>query len=144
MNKHKQFHFIAVLLSTFALSPALAPVCHAQLGDTNGSDVADDSGSDEVDTDIESGGSGSDTVDGGSGETDTGSGEAETGSPAAATGSGTGLMVFQAAGPTCSTPEQSIQSTVDAFRAAFGEPEQWQCSRPAPFGTSRDQLGRRR
>ena len=49
MNKHKQLHFIAIILSTFALSPALVPVCHAQLGDTTGSDVAGDSGSDEVD-----------------------------------------------------------------------------------------------
>ena len=71
MSKHKQLHFIAIILSTFALSPALVPVCLAQLGDTNGSDVAGDSGSDEVDADTETGGSGSDTVDAGSGETDT-------------------------------------------------------------------------
>jgi hypothetical protein len=116
MSKYKQLHFIAAVLSTFALSPALVPVCHAQLGDTTSSDVAGDASSDEVNTEIETGGSGS-------GETDTGSGQEQAGSPASATDlESIGVMIFQAAGPNPDPPatEQSIQSTVDAFRAAFG------------------------
>jgi hypothetical protein len=108
MNKHKQFQFIAVLLLAFALSLALVPVCHAQLDGSSGSDEVNSG--DDTDT---------------SGETDTGSGEADTGSPA--TGSTTtGLTVFQAAGPGEPVPpatNPSIQSTVDAFRAAVGEPD---------------------
>ena len=99
---NKQFQFIAVLLLSFALSPPLVSVCHAQLDG--------DSGSDEVSSgegdDTETGGSGSSTVD-----------------PGTATGPlGGGFSVFQAAGPNPLAPdtEQSIQSTVDAFRAAFG------------------------
>jgi hypothetical protein len=120
MNKHKQFHFIAVLLLALALSLALAPVCHAQL---DGS-----SGSDELDV-----GEDSDT-----GQTDTGSGQADTGSPATATGSTTtGLTVFQAAGlgePVPPATDPSIQSTVDAFRAALGEPNNGSSPGPLPVG----------
>ena len=48
--------------------------------------------------------------------------------------------VFQAAGPTTS----SIQSTVDAFRAALGNPNNGNNKRPARQKRSpRDQLGRR-
>ena len=111
MNNHKQFHFIAVLLLAFALSQSLAPVSHAQSDEVTG-----DSGSDEVDTGTETDGSGSDTIAGGSDD-------ADSGTPATTTGLGaTGLEVFQAAGPNPVPPntEQSIQSTVDAFRAAFG------------------------
>ena len=133
MNKHKQVHFIAILLLAFAFSPALVSVCPAQLGDTTGSDAADDSGSDEVDTDVESGGAGSDTVDAGSDE-DTDSGEAGTGSPAP-TGSGsTGFTVFQAAGPTAA----SIQSMVIAFRAALGEPNN--ANAGGPIGVGRREI----
>jgi hypothetical protein len=104
-HKHKQFHFIAVLLLAFALSQSLAPVSHAQSDEVTG-----DSGSDEVDTGTETDGSGSDTIVGGSDD-------ADPGTPATTTGLGaTGFRVFQAAGPTAA----SIQSTVDAFRAAFG------------------------
>ena len=143
MNKHKQLHFIAIILSTFALSPALVPVCHAQLGDTNGSDVAGDSGSDEVDTDTETGGSGSDTVDAGSDE-DTGSGEAGTGSPAVATELGSiGVMIFQAAGPNPAPPDTDSKHGRCVSRCSRGA-KQWQCGGPIGVGPSRDQLGRRR
>jgi hypothetical protein len=58
-------------------------------------------------------------ADTGSGEEETDSTEAGTSSPAIGTASGgNGLTVFQAAGPTV----VSIQSTVDAFRAAVGDP----------------------
>ena len=109
----------------------MVPVCPAQLDGDSGSD---DVGSGETDTDVESGGSGSDTVDAGSGEADTGSGEADTGSAPIATGSGKkGLTVFQAAGPTAA----SIQSTVAAFRAALGDPNNGNEPGPLPV------LGRR-
>ena len=142
MKKHKQLHFIAIILSTFALSPALVPVCHAQLGDTSGSDVAGDSGSDEVDADTETGGSCTDTVDGGSNDEGTGSGGGETSSPAVATDLGSiGVMIFQAAGPNPAPPdtEQSIQSTVDAFRAAFGEPGN-NLNAPGPLPSGRREI----
>jgi hypothetical protein len=86
MNKHKQFHFIPVLLLAFALSLALVPICHAQSDDTAA----------PAQTEAAS--------------------VAPTPLPA-------GLpSVFQAAGPNPIPPneDQSIQSTVDAFRAAFG------------------------
>ena len=113
MNKHKQFHFIAVILLAFALSLALVPVCHAQL---DGSSTSDEVGSGEADTDT---------------------GQADTGSAAIATGSTTtGLIVFQAAGPKPVPPEtdQSIQSTVDAFRAALGDPNNGNNTGPLPMG----------
>lgn len=92
MNKHKQLQFTAVPLLAFALSLSLVPVCHAQEGD---------SGSEEVS----------------SGTADAGAAEIGTGSTQ------TTFEVFQAAGPNPLPPntEQSIQSTVDAFRAALGD-----------------------
>ena len=48
-------------------------------------------------------------------------------------------VVFQAAGPTA----ESIQGTVDAFRAALGNPTT-ATPRAAPHRAPRDQLGRRR
>ena len=46
-------------------------------------------------------------------------------------------VVFQAAGPTA----DSIEGTVDEFRAALGEPQQRQCGRAAHNRSARDQLG---
>jgi hypothetical protein len=124
VNKYKQFHFIAVILLGFALSLPLVSVSRAQ--------DSGDSGSDEVDTGTDTGGSGSGTVD---------SGEAETGSSGTATGPlGGGFSVFQAAGPNPIAPdtEQSIQSTVDAFRAALGEPNN--LNAPGPIGMGRREI----
>ena len=106
MNKHKQFQFIAVILLAFALSLAFVPVCHAQSEDSSRSDDTADSGSGD---------------DMSSGEANTGSSEADTGSGAANIDR-SGLEIFQAAGPNPIPPEapQSIQSTVDTFRAKFG------------------------
>jgi hypothetical protein len=133
MNKPKQLQFIAILLLAFALSLTLAPICHAQ--------VEGDSGSDEIgsgETDTESGGSGSDTVGG-----DTDSDQPGTGAEEAGTGSTVGtstgrpaVSIFQAAGPNPAPPdtEQSIQSTVDAFRAALGEPNNGNAPGPLMMG----------
>ena len=49
-------------------------------------------------------------------------------------------IVFQAAGPTA----DSIQGTVDAFRAALGEPNNANDPGPLAERSPRDQLGRRR
>ena len=49
-------------------------------------------------------------------------------------------IVFQAAGPTA----DSIQSTVDAFRAALGDPNNGNNPGPLAKRSPRDQLGRRR
>ena len=143
MNKHKQIHFIAILLLAFAFSPALVSVCPAQLGDTTGSDAADDSGSDEVDTDVESGGAGSDTVDAGSDE-DTDSGEAGTGSPGAPTGSGRqqDLRSFK---PLGQLPKRRFRARSLRSALALGEPNNANAGLgPDRRGSSRDQLGRRR
>jgi hypothetical protein len=112
MNKHKQFHFIAVFLLAFALSLALAPVCYTQEAGSNGSDSTGDTGSDEM-------GSGSDQADTGSADVDL-----------------SGLSVFQAAGPNPVPADgpQSIQSTVDAFRAALGEPNNGNAAGPLDMG----------
>jgi hypothetical protein len=118
MNKHKQFHFIAVFLLAFALSLALAPVCRAQGASSTGSDVTGDTGSDEND--------------GGSDQADTGSNQADTASPDI---DRTGQSIFQAAGPNPVPPQtQSIQSTVDAFRAALGEPNNGNAAGPLQVG----------
>ena len=144
MNKHKLLHFIAILLFAFALSPAVVPVCPAQLGGTSGSDVPD-SGSDEIDTDAESGGSGTDTVDGGSNEEETGSGEGDTHSAPIATGLGNiGLMIFQAAGPNAAPPdtEQSIQNFGRCVSRCFrGARNNVNSSRPAPLGIVARSIG---
>ena len=48
--------------------------------------------------------------------------------------------IFQAAGPSV----EAIQSSVDAFRAALGEPNNAQQPGAARHRSARDQLGRRR
>ena len=118
MNKHKQFQFIAVILLAFALSLAFVPVCHAQSEDSSRSD---------------------DTADSGSGEADTGSDQTDTGSGAANIDR-SGLEIFQAAGPNPVPPEtdQSIQSTVDAFRAKLGEPNNG--NNPGPISGGRREI----
>jgi hypothetical protein len=131
MNEDKQFQFIAVILLAFALSLAFVPVCHAQSEDSSRSDDTADSGSGD---------------DMSSGEADTGSSEAYTGSDQTDTGSGaakidrSGLEIFQAAGPNPIPPEapQSIQSTVDAFRAKLGEPNNG--NNPGPISGGRREI----
>ena len=49
-------------------------------------------------------------------------------------------IIFQAAGPTA----ESIEGTVDAYRAALGEPNNANAPGPLAERSPRDQLGRRR
>jgi hypothetical protein len=110
-HEHKQFQFIAVILLAFPLSLAFVPVCHAQSEDSSRSDDTADSGADEVDT-----GSGAANID------------------------RSGLEIFQAAGPNPVPPQtdQSIQSTVDAFRAKLGEPNNG--NNPGPISGGRREI----